>query len=126
MNNVDSYQHKYFGKTQTTEYKLTYPVKKSDFITKLRKIGDELGQYVVNVYYLDTLYGDDEIYSEYNNDLNDYCPVYSYYHSECDYCQKHVEQTRKNLIVGFKIYPENTYPENTYKQRVQNWKKYKL
>ena len=51
---------KYFGKNKIVEYKLPYPCKKSHKITELRKIGDKRNQYVTSVYYLDTLYGDDE------------------------------------------------------------------
>jgi len=114
--------NKYFGKNEILEYKLEYPCKKSYKVTELRKIGDKKNQYVTNVYYLDTLYGDDEIYSTYQDD--DYSPVYSYYHLDCDYCKKHKQKVKDNLIVGFKIYPEGIKPENTYKQRKNKWLKY--
>jgi hypothetical protein len=60
------------------------------------------------------------IYSIYN----DSSPVYSSYHSECDYCKKHKQMVRDNLIVGFKIYPRGVIPEKTYKQRKEEWKKF--
>jgi len=114
--------NEYFGKNKILEYKLEYPCKKSYKVTELRKIGDKKNQYVTNVYYLDTLYGDDEIYSTYHDD--DYSPVYSYYHSDCDYCNEHKQKVKDNLIVGFKIYPEGIKPKNTYKQRKNKWLKY--
>lgn len=116
--------NKYFGKNKIVEYKLLYPCKKSDKITELRKIGDKRNQYVTNVYYLDTLYGDDEIYSTYQED-DEYSPVYSYYHSECEYCKEHIKKVKDNLIVGYKIYPVGIKPEKTYKRRKNEWVKYK-
>ena len=115
---------KYFGKNKIVEYKLPYPCKKSHTITELRKIGDKRNQYVTNVYYLDTLYGYDEIYSTYQED-DEYSPVYSYYHSECDYCKEHIKKVKDNLIVGYKIYPVNIKPEKTYEQRKNEWEQYK-
>lgn len=113
----------YFDKERIIEYKLVYPCKKSTFITELRKIGDTKDQYVTNVYYLDTLYGDDEIHSTYQDD-DDYSPVYSCYHSDCDYCKEYKEKVKENLIVGYKIYPKGIKPDKTYKQRKIEWKKY--
>ena len=107
----DPYFKKYFDKNEINEYKLNYPCKKSNFISSLRKIGDIKNQYVTNIYYLDTLsfsYDNCEIYSSYNDNEGDedYSPVYSSYHSECDYCKKHKQKVKENLIVGFKIYPK--------------------
>ena len=112
--------NKYFGKNEIIEYKLIYPCKKSYKVTELRKIGDKNNQYVTNVYYLDTLFGYDEIYSTYDDD---YSAVYSYYHSDCDYCKEHKKKVKRNLIVGFKIYPVGVKPEKTYKQK-NEWLKY--
>ena len=114
----------YFGKNKIVEYKLLYPCKKSHKITELRKIGDKRNQYVTNVYYLDTLYGDDKIYSTYQED-DEYSPVYSCYHSECEYCKEHIKKVKDNLIVGYKIYPVGIKPEKTYKRRKNEWVKYK-
>jgi hypothetical protein len=111
-----------FGKDKITEYQFEYPCKKSSKLTELRKAGDKANQYVINIHYLDTLYGDgDEIYSSYDDDE---C-VYSYYHSECEWCKNHVENVKKNLIVGYKIYPKGMFPEKTHKQRKAGWKKYR-
>ncbi len=115
--------NEYFGKDKISEYKLLYPCKKSYKVTELRKIGDIKNQYVTNVYYLDTLYGNDEIYSTYQEE-DEYSPVYSYYHSEYDYCKEHIQKVKENLIVGFKIYPVRIKPEKTYKQRKNEWLKY--
>ena len=123
---IDPYFNKYFDKNEIREYKLDYPCKKSTFITTLRKIGDIKNQYVTNVYYLDTLsysYDECEIYSSYNDD-EDYSPVYSCYHSECDYCKKHKQMVIDNLMVGFKIYPRGVVPEKTYEQRKEIWKNF--
>jgi hypothetical protein len=114
----------FFGKDEISVHIFNNPCKKSKRITELRKIGDTKNQYVTNIYYLDTLYGDDEIYSDIR-DCGD-GPVYSYYHGECEYCQEHVKKTKENLIVGFKIYPKGMIPEQTYKQRAIGWKKYKF
>lgn len=113
----------YFDKERIIEYKLLYPCKKSAFITELRKIGDIKDQYVTNVYYLDTLYGNDKIYSTYQDD-DEYSPIYSCYHSDCDYCKEHKAKVKDNLIVGYKIYPKGIKPDKTYKQRKIEWKKY--
>jgi hypothetical protein len=113
----------YFGKDKISEYKLPYPCKKSYKVTELRKIADKTNQYVTNVYYLDTLFGKNQIYSTYQDD-DEYSPVYSCYHSECDYCKEHIQKVKENLIVGFKIYPVGIKPEKTYKQRKNEWLKY--
>jgi hypothetical protein len=121
---VDPYYNQYFDKNEVIEFKLNFPCKKSHYITTLRKIGDIKKQYVTNVYYLDTLsfsYDECEIYSSHSDD---YSPVYSCYHSECDYCKTHKQKVKDNLIVGYKIYPRLTIPEKTYKQRKEVWKKF--
>jgi len=115
---------KYFGKNEILEYKLENPCKKSNIVTELRKIGDHKNQYVTNVYYLDTLYGDDELYSTYQDD--ECSLVYSYHHSDCDHCKKHKQKVKDNLILGFIIYPVDIKPENTYKQRKNKWLKYSI
>jgi hypothetical protein len=115
---------KYFDDDKQLTFKLSPPCRKSSFITELRKYGDTKNQYVVNIRYLDTLefsYDCDEIYSIYN----DSDPVYSYYHSECDYCKKHKEKVKENLIVGFRTYPPGKYPKKTYKQRKKDWEQFK-
>jgi hypothetical protein len=126
---IDPFLNEYFDKNRTIEYKLGHPCKKSTFITTLRKIGNIKNQYVTNVYYLDTLifsYDECEIYSSYNDEYGeeDYSPVYSSYHSSCDYCKEHKQKVKGNLIVGYKIYPRGVLPEKTYKQRKEEWKKF--
>lgn len=113
----------YFGKNKVIEYKLENPCKKSEKIAILRKIGDTKNQFVTNVYFLDTLYGDDEIYSTHQED-DEYSPIYSYYHSECEYCQNFIKRVRENLIVGYRIYPVGIKPEHTYKEKKKSWEKY--
>ena len=131
-NYINPYFNQYFDKNEIIEYKLVYPCKKSTLITTLRKIGNIKNQYVTNVYYLDTLsfsYDECEIYSSYNDNDNysddeDYSPVYSSYHSECDYCKKHKQMVKDNLIVGYKVYPKGIFPEKKYKQKKEEWSKF--
>lgn len=114
----------YFDKNEILEFKLWYPCKKSALITELRKIGDEKNQYVINVYYLDVLsfsYDKAEIYSKYNDDES---PIYSYYHSDCDFCKEHKQKVKKNLVVGYKIYPKGIKPEKTYKEKKIYWEQF--
>jgi len=116
-----------FDKNIVIEYKLRFPCKKSYFLTELRKECDTQKQYIQHIHYIDTLsfsYDEDEIYSSYNED--EYSPVYSSYHSQCDYCREHVEKVKANLIVGYRIYPKGIYPDKTYKQRKQDWEKFKF
>lgn len=125
MNNqydyVDKYFEQYFGKYYVSEYKLNVPCKKSTFITTLRKIGDIKNQYVTNVYYLDTIYMSHDKCEVYLKDDIDYSPVYSSYHSYCEYCKAYKQNVKDNLIIGFKIYPKGVFPEKTYKQRKIEW-----
>jgi len=116
----------YFEKEKITEYELSYPCKTSSLVTELRKKGDTIGQYVQNVYYLDTLsysYDGTEIYSS----IDEYedSPVYSAYHAECDYCKEHKQRIKENLVVGFKIYPKGVKPKYTYKERTEQWKQFR-
>ena len=123
MNNYDEY----FNKNSVCQYKFKYPCKKSYFLTQLRKTGDIKNQYVQNIHYNDTLsydYDKTEIYSSYN-DMDEYSPVYSSYHSDCDICLEHKKKVKENLIVGYKIYPKGVYPSKTYKQRKQEWEQFK-
>lgn len=116
---------KYFDKCIILEFKLCNPCKKSDFLTTLRKIGDVKEQYVTNVYYLDTLnssHDKDEIFSSYHDD--EFSPVYSLYHSDCDFCKEHKVKVKENLIVGCKIYPKGIKPEKTYQQRKLDWQQF--
>jgi hypothetical protein len=118
-----------FDKPDVCEYRLSTPCKKSARITELRKIGDTKNQYVTNVYYLDTLsfsYDNCKIYSSYteDDDDEDFSPVYSSFHSDCDYCLEHKQRVKENLIVGYKIYPKNVIPKMTYKQRKELWRQF--
>lgn len=126
---IDEFRKKYFNKNKTCEYELSFPVKKSRFLTTLRKTGDLEGQYVAHVNYIDTLnmsYDDSEIYSSYNDD-DDISPVYSSYHSECDYCKEHIQKVKQSYIVGYKIYKKGAFPEKRckYRKRAFPEKKYK-
>lgn len=117
--------NKYFNQTTINDYKCSKPTIKETkkFIGKLRKIGDAKGQYVTNLYYLDTLeysYDNTAVYSIYN----DSDPVYSYYHGECRYCKEHIEKVKTNPIVGFRIYPKGVEPQKTYKQRKLDWERF--
>ena len=117
---MNNHLNHYFDKNEILEYRLYYPCKETHFITELRKLGDMKNQYVTNIYYLDTLrfsYDKCEIYSYYNEDNEDFSPVYSSYHSECDYCKEHKQKVKENLIVGYKIYPRGVFPEKTYEDR---------
>lgn len=124
--NYDKYVDKYFNQTTINDYKSRGPIKQTrKFIGELRKIGDTMGQYVTNLYYLDTLeYSRDNtaVYSIYN----DSDPVYSYYHSECSYCREHKEKVKTNPIVGFRTYPKGVKPEKTYEQRKLEWEQFRL
>lgn len=114
-----------FDKNEILEFELAYPCKKSTKITKLRMIGNKKGQYVTNVYYLDTLrfsYDECEIYSTYSDDNP---VVYSCYHSDCEYCKSHKKKVRENLIVGYKIYPKGIFPNKSYKERKLYWQQFK-
>ena len=118
---------KYFGHDRVKEYKLEHPCKRSTWIGELRKKGDSVNQYVTNVYYCDTLitsFDETEIYSSYQDD-DEYSPVYSDLHSECDYCREHKEKVKQNWIVGFKVYPPNMIPDKTYAQRKKEWEKFR-
>lgn len=123
--NYDKYVDKYFNQTTINDYKSSKPIKETKkFIGELRKIGDTMGQYVTNLYYLDTLeYSHDKsaVYSIYNNSD----PVYSYYHSECSYCREHKEKVKTNPIVGFRIYPKGVNPKKTYEQRKLDWEQFR-
>lgn len=125
MSANNKYIDKYFNQTTINDYKSCEPIKETkNFIGELRKIGDTMGQYVTNLYYLDTLkYSRDNtaVYSIYN----DSDPVYSYYHSECSYCREHKEKVKTNQIVGFRIYPKGVKPKKTYKQRKLDWEQFR-
>ena len=66
-----------------------------------------------------------EVYSYHNEDNEDFSPVYSSYHSECDNCKEHKQKVKENLIVGYRIYPKGLFPEKTHKQWEEEWEKFK-
>jgi len=113
----------FFGKPIITEYKCR-PCKKNHFVTDLRKAGDLVNQYVTNIYYCDTLefsYGNDKVYSRYEDDAD---PVYSVYHSECEYCIDYKKKVKENLIVGYRIYPRGIKPEKSYREKKIFWQRF--
>lgn len=114
----------FFDKNEIIEIKFEFPCKVSNKVTELRKIGDAKNQFVTNVYYLDTIrfsYDKMEIYSNYDDDDEDFSPLYSSYHDECDYCQKHKENVQKNWVMGVKIYPKGVKPPS-FEERTRAWK----
>lgn len=78
--------------------------RKSILLTRLRKIGDKMGQYITSIRYCDILEWSYD-YSEVRDTRDDKI-VYSYYHSDCDYCKEYKERVRSNKIIGIKIYPK--------------------
>ena len=105
-----------FGKDKIVEYKLRDTSKRN--LARIRTLAGKYGQYVINLRYLDTVdwtYEEDEIYSLYNCKT-----IYSYYHSECSYCQKYKEKAKQNPIIGIRIYPKGVYPE-LRKNREARW-----
>lgn len=113
----------YFGKPNIESYMFSQPVQKSHFLTSLRKRGDEHGQYIASIRYLDTLewsYDNTEIYCE---DDEDDTPVYSSYHSDCDYCQEFLKKVRDNAIVGFRVYPKGVIAPQ-YEERKKKWEQF--
>ncbi len=114
-----------FGKNEILEFHFNYPTNNSNIIDEISKIGEKLKQYVETIYYLDTLsfsYDKTEIYSSLNDD--EYSPVYSSYHSDCDYCKEYKNKIRENLIIGYKIYPVGMKPKQDLYERKQEWKKF--
>ncbi len=118
----------YFGRENITNIHFNYPVKKSQQLTHMRKIGDYVGQYVTSIRYLDDIYGDaSEVFRNSNGwDLfDDDVLVYSYYDGDdCDHCKEHLNNVKKNLIVGVKIYPKNIVPIK-YTERKKKWDEFR-
>ena len=114
---------KYFGKNEITEYKCR-PCKKNWHVTELRKKGDLVNQYVINIYYCDTLYFSYDKSKVYSRDDENSDPVYSSYHSECEYCLDYKVNVKKNLSVGYRIYPRGIKPEKSYRERKIYWQQF--
>lgn len=113
----------YFNRDETIVVLIT-PTKKSEELTRLRKIGDKLGQYVTSFRYLDALSWDCDN-TEVSFGFRTGEIVYSTRHKmdECYSCERFKKDIKKNLIVGIKIYMKGAIPL-TYKSRVERWKRF--
>ena len=111
----------YFGQSDNIII-YTEPCKKSHLLTQLRKIGDKMGQYVTNLRYCDMLYfsyDNDEIRSK----LDDDEIVWSYYHSECDFCKEFKHNVKNNDMIGIEIHPSGSNVKRYY-ERKKHWNQF--
>ena len=114
MNNNDNIK-KYFNQDEIIE--VSFGSKK--MLTRLRKYGDQIGQYVTSLRYLDLInkntYDEVNVYAKvrvYANDLDDLTMLWSGYHQNdnCQHCQEYERNLKTNPLMGAIIYHRGAHP----------------